>query len=433
MSFLSGLFGRKYASIGPTEARRRVDGGAVLLDVREPSEWRAGHAPKARHIPLNDLDRRRRGAPGRPGDHHGVPVREPIRPRRRDSRRRRARRAEPVRRDAGLVGRRPPGRRQGRTARVRHLMRTLAAAALPLGAAACPPTRPRGSASWRGPVRGAVPAVLIVAIPVGLLIGLSLGALGGGGSILTVPALVYLLGMDTRAATTGSLIIVGVTAVFGMLAHRRDGHVRVLQGVVFGALGAAGAVAGTRLSLAVPPDVLLAGFSVLMLAVAALMLTRAAAGCPAGGGPGVADAGAVGRADHHLHPPVRLRLPPRREGARRRGGGRVDDRVLRRRRRVPGGPGAGAGPGLPDAGRGRHLAAGHRHQQRHVAGRPRGGGIDIDWTVIGVFTAAAVIGSLLGARIATRARPETLRIAFAVLIIAVGLYTAARSIPALFG
>ena len=116
--------------------------------------------------------------------------------------------------------------------------------------------------------------MLIVAIPVGLLIGLSLGALGGGGSILTVPALVYLLGMDTRAATTGSLIIVGVTAVFGMLAHRRDGHVRVLQGVVFGALGAAGAVAGTRLSLAVPPDVLLAGFAVLMLAVAALMLTR---------------------------------------------------------------------------------------------------------------------------------------------------------------
>ena len=97
------------------------------------------------------------------------------------------------------------------------------------------------------------------------LIGLSLAIMGGGGSILTVPALVYLVGMDTRAATTGSLVIVGVTAVFGMLAHRRDGHVRMLQGVVFGLVGAAGAVAGTRLSLAVAPDVLLAGFSVLML------------------------------------------------------------------------------------------------------------------------------------------------------------------------
>ena len=59
MSFLSGLFGRKYASIGPTEASSRVDGGAVLVDVREPAEWRAGNAPKARHVPLNDLDRRR--------------------------------------------------------------------------------------------------------------------------------------------------------------------------------------------------------------------------------------------------------------------------------------------------------------------------------------------------------------------------------------
>jgi|SRR5664279_3420099 len=62
-----------------------------------------------------------------------------------------------------------------------------------------------------------------------------------------------------------------------------------------------------------------------------------------------------------------------------------------------------------------------------------GNGSDIDWTIIGTFTAAAVIGSLLGARIATRARPQTLRIAFAVLIIVVGLYTAARSIPALLG
>ena len=63
MSLLSGLFGRKYASIGPTEASSRVDGGAVLLDVREPAEWRVGHAPKARNIPLNDLDRRRKELP----------------------------------------------------------------------------------------------------------------------------------------------------------------------------------------------------------------------------------------------------------------------------------------------------------------------------------------------------------------------------------
>ena len=73
--------------------------------------------------------------------------------------------------------------------------------------------------------------MLALALPIGLLIGLSLGALGGGGSILTVPALVYLLGQDPRAATTGSLLIVGVTALAGMAAHYRAGRVRVAQGV----------------------------------------------------------------------------------------------------------------------------------------------------------------------------------------------------------
>jgi len=61
----------------------------------------------------------------------------------------------------------------------------------------------------------------VIAVPAGLLIGLSLGALGGGGSILTVPALVYLLHQRPHAATTASLIIVGITALAGMAAHWR--------------------------------------------------------------------------------------------------------------------------------------------------------------------------------------------------------------------
>jgi len=85
--------------------------------------------------------------------------------------------------------------------------------------------------------------MLAVAIPAGLLVGLSLGALGGGGSILTVPALVYLLGQDTSAATAGSLIIVGVTALAGMTAHYRAGRVRVAQGMTFGVLSIAASYA----------------------------------------------------------------------------------------------------------------------------------------------------------------------------------------------
>ena len=116
--------------------------------------------------------------------------------------------------------------------------------------------------------------MLLLALPIGILIGLSLGALGGGGSILTVPTLVYLLGESPHSATTASLIIVGVTAVAGMAVHLRAGRVRVRPGIVFGVLGAGGAFAGSRLSASIDPNALLAAFSVLMAGAAALMLHR---------------------------------------------------------------------------------------------------------------------------------------------------------------
>ena len=112
----------------------------------------------------------------------------------------------------------------------------------------------------------------LLAIPLGLLIGLTLGALGGGGSILTVPVLVYALGQDPRAATTSSLLIVGTASLFALIPHARAGHVRVGQGLLFGALGTAGSFAGSALSARVPPQVLLTAFAALMLVVAALML-----------------------------------------------------------------------------------------------------------------------------------------------------------------
>src|SRR5664280_3495549 len=108
--------------------------------------------------------------------------------------------------------------------------------------------------------------MLALALPIGLLIGLSLGALGGA-RVLTKQ-------VNQRAATTGSLLIVGVTALAGMAAHYRAGRVRVAQGVIFGVLGIAGAYVGSRLSATVPPAVLLAAFSVLMLVVAAMMVFR---------------------------------------------------------------------------------------------------------------------------------------------------------------
>lgn len=61
------LLTKPYDKVGATSAAALVDGGAVLLDVRDHAEWRAGHAPKARHIPLSELaSRLRELPPGRP-------------------------------------------------------------------------------------------------------------------------------------------------------------------------------------------------------------------------------------------------------------------------------------------------------------------------------------------------------------------------------
>ncbi|HZD88248.1 MAG TPA: TSUP family transporter, partial [Gaiellaceae bacterium] len=67
----------------------------------------------------------------------------------------------------------------------------------------------------------------LLALPFGLAIGLSLGLVGGGGSILALPVLVYVLGEPVKAATTESLLIVGTTALLGSLDHARAGRVRL--------------------------------------------------------------------------------------------------------------------------------------------------------------------------------------------------------------
>lgn len=116
----------------------------------------------------------------------------------------------------------------------------------------------------------------LLASPLGFLIGLSLGALGGGGSILAVPVLVYVAGESPQAATTTSLIIVGLAALVGMAEHLRAGRVEVRAGLLFGFAGIGGSFAGSALNRGLDPDVLLLAFSALIVVAAWRMLT----GCP---------------------------------------------------------------------------------------------------------------------------------------------------------
>lgn len=116
--------------------------------------------------------------------------------------------------------------------------------------------------------------MLAAIVPVALVLGLLLGLLGGGGSILLVPALVYVLGVPTGEAIATSLLVVGATSAMAVVSHARAGHVRWRTGLLFGVGGMAGAYGGGRLAAHVPPTVLLAGFAALMLATASAMLWR---------------------------------------------------------------------------------------------------------------------------------------------------------------
>lgn len=111
----------------------------------------------------------------------------------------------------------------------------------------------------------------MVAAAFGIGIGVSLGMLGGGGSILAVPVLVYALGQPVRDAVPTSLWVVGGSSLAGALAHLREGMVPWRSALLFGGAGIAGSFGGAWVNHRLDPDLLLLGFALLMVLSAAAM------------------------------------------------------------------------------------------------------------------------------------------------------------------
>jgi uncharacterized membrane protein YfcA len=277
-----------------------------------------------------------------------------------------------------------------------------------------------------------------VASPLGLLIGLSLGALGGGGSILAVPALVYVAGQSVRAATTSSLVVVGAASAIGMVRHLRAGRVRVGAGTVFGLCGVGGSIAGSALNRRLDPDVLLLAFSGLVMVAAWRMVT----GCPTctrvgerratttGAASGLDGGTAAGSGDG----PVRT-AP-------------AVDVVRTALEYATAGTGVGFFTGLFGVGGGFVIVPALTLLLRFAMPEAIGTSLlviainsvvalavrlehGVEWSVTLPFAVAAVTGVVAGSRVADRLPAATSLRWFAALLVAVGLYTAVRSALAL--
>lgn len=267
---------------------------------------------------------------------------------------------------------------------------------------------------------------LALAVVAGVLIGLSLGALGGGGSILAVPVLVYVLDQGPAQATTGSLVVVGVTSLVGAVTAYRGGHVLLARGVAFGTVALGGAVIGAKASAHVAEPVLLASFAVLMLVVAAVMAAR------------------LLRRDHSAPRPPTLDDPiisfsptfacqcPRAlkvlvtatavgllTGFLGVGGGFLVVPALLVALSLP-----------MEYAAGTSLVVISMTSAVALAVRT-GTGVAPDWWIVIALTAASAVGAIAGVRLARRTDTRRLQVAFTVLVLGVAVYTATQAFPAL--
>jgi hypothetical protein len=246
--------------------------------------------------------------------------------------------------------------------------------------------------------------MLVLALPLAALIGLSLGLLGGGGSILTVPVLVYVLGVAAKPAIAMSLPVVGVTSLIAAGLHWRLGTVRIGTALGFGVVAMGGAFAGAKLGGLVSGSVQLLLLAIVMVAAAVSMLrgtrtvdrtapsTRPRAGLVAVVALGVgALTGLVGIGGGFLVVPALVLLAgvPMREAV------------------------------------GTSLLVIAMNAAAGFAGYV--GSVQIDWAFLAAFTATAASGALVGTLLGTRVPQAALKRAFGVFLLVVGGFVLARN------
>lgn len=300
--------------------------------------------------------------------------------------------------------------------------------------------------------------IILLAIIVGLGVGVVVGALGAGGGILAVPVLVFLLSQEPHAATASSLIIVLITALAAIPHHARKGNVEWKNGLVFGVVSVVGAVIGSRLSALVAPQLLLTLFGTLLAVVAVVMVRRAISGRRAENAEQAAhgDAPETEPIGFHDDPVLDAPGPDTIEGA--------DGIELHHGEPdLPLAPAPQPSPrfalviatatltglltGFFGVGGGfivvPMLVIALGLAMRHASGTSLlvmiiatsasllariGTDVQIDWAVTLIFAAGSSIGGIIGGPLSAKARPSTLTLLFSILLAGVAAVTLAQTV-----